>query len=191
MLCALDYEDLIERVEFVKEIERESVWAQQCRVRAAGVYYSCSMWKWKLCCWCSVNRHRQESWSGSRLKYLSFCNRYACGRHGVSGQVTRCVVAAMALPSLRLFPVTVVTVLMVLVSSSEEHEWLFNPGRTKCFFSFFSFSDSYVSARFKAFLPTNSDVTALPLSLSSLPPVHGHSYRPSRCFNILLTFSDQ
>ncbi|XP_034466918.1 epithelial discoidin domain-containing receptor 1 isoform X4 [Hippoglossus hippoglossus] len=56
---------------------------------------------------------------------------YACGRHCVSGQVTRCVVAAMALPSLRLFPVTVVTVLMVLVSSSEEHEWLFNPAQCR------------------------------------------------------------
>ncbi|XP_053288782.1 epithelial discoidin domain-containing receptor 1 isoform X2 [Pleuronectes platessa] len=56
---------------------------------------------------------------------------YAGGRHCVSGQVTRCVVAAMALPSLRLFPVTVVTVLMVLVSSSEEHEWLFNPAQCR------------------------------------------------------------
>ncbi|XP_053288785.1 epithelial discoidin domain-containing receptor 1 isoform X4 [Pleuronectes platessa] len=37
----------------------------------------------------------------------------------------------MALPSLRLFPVTVVTVLMVLVSSSEEHEWLFNPAQCR------------------------------------------------------------
>ncbi|XP_069393662.1 epithelial discoidin domain-containing receptor 1 isoform X2 [Paralichthys olivaceus] len=56
---------------------------------------------------------------------------YACGRHCVSGQVTRCVVAVMALPSLRLFPVTVVTVLMVLVSSSEEHEWHFNPAQCR------------------------------------------------------------
>ncbi|XP_069393665.1 epithelial discoidin domain-containing receptor 1 isoform X7 [Paralichthys olivaceus] len=37
----------------------------------------------------------------------------------------------MALPSLRLFPVTVVTVLMVLVSSSEEHEWHFNPAQCR------------------------------------------------------------
>lgn len=38
----------------------------------------------------------------------------------------------MAPPSLRLFPVTVlavVAVVAVVVSSAEEHEWHFNPGR--------------------------------------------------------------
>ncbi|XP_022612303.1 epithelial discoidin domain-containing receptor 1 isoform X4 [Seriola dumerili] len=56
---------------------------------------------------------------------------YACGRQRVSGQVTRCVAAVMALPSLRLFPVTVLTVLVALVSSSEEHEWHFNPAQCR------------------------------------------------------------
>uniref|UniRef100_A0A3B4UL41 receptor protein-tyrosine kinase n=1 Tax=Seriola dumerili TaxID=41447 RepID=A0A3B4UL41_SERDU len=37
----------------------------------------------------------------------------------------------MALPSLRLFPVTVLTVLVALVSSSEEHEWHFNPAQCR------------------------------------------------------------
>lgn len=37
----------------------------------------------------------------------------------------------MALPSLRLFAVTVVIVLVLLVSSSEEHEWIFDSGRTR------------------------------------------------------------
>ncbi|XP_023282122.1 epithelial discoidin domain-containing receptor 1 isoform X5 [Seriola lalandi dorsalis] len=56
---------------------------------------------------------------------------YACGRQRVSGQVTRCVAAVMASPSLRLFPVTVLTVLVALVSSSEEHEWHFNPAQCR------------------------------------------------------------
>lgn len=60
---------------------------------------------------------------------VSLCHRYACGHRSVSGQVTRCVAAVMALPSLRLFPVAVVTILVALVASSEEHEWHFNPGR--------------------------------------------------------------
>ncbi|XP_018527808.1 epithelial discoidin domain-containing receptor 1 isoform X4 [Lates calcarifer] len=42
-----------------------------------------------------------------------------------------CVAAVMALPLLRLFPVTVVTVLVALVSSSEEHEWHFNPAQCR------------------------------------------------------------
>lgn len=64
---------------------------------------------------------------------ISFlCDRYACGHRCVSGQVTRCVAAVMALPALRLFPVTVLTVLVALVSSSEDHEWHFNPGRMSC-----------------------------------------------------------
>lgn len=63
------------------------------------------------------------------LKYLSFCDRYACGNQCEHGQVTRCVAAAMASLTLRLFPVTVVTVLVALVSSSGDHEWHFNPGR--------------------------------------------------------------
>lgn len=62
-------------------------------------------------------------------KCLFFCDRYACGHHCVPGQVTRCVAAVMALPTLRLFPVTVVTVLVAVVSSSGDHEWHFNPGR--------------------------------------------------------------
>ncbi|XP_035497179.1 epithelial discoidin domain-containing receptor 1 isoform X1 [Scophthalmus maximus] len=37
----------------------------------------------------------------------------------------------MALPSLRLFAVTVVIVLVLLVSSSEEHEWIFDSGRCR------------------------------------------------------------
>nr|XP_020466460.1 epithelial discoidin domain-containing receptor 1-like isoform X2 [Monopterus albus] len=37
----------------------------------------------------------------------------------------------MAFPSLWLFPVTVVTVLVVLVSSSQEHEWHFNPAQCR------------------------------------------------------------
>uniref|UniRef100_A0A3B4YV83 receptor protein-tyrosine kinase n=1 Tax=Seriola lalandi dorsalis TaxID=1841481 RepID=A0A3B4YV83_SERLL len=37
----------------------------------------------------------------------------------------------MASPSLRLFPVTVLTVLVALVSSSEEHEWHFNPAQCR------------------------------------------------------------
>lgn len=60
---------------------------------------------------------------------LSLCYRYACGHQCVSGQVTRCVAAVMAFPSLQLLPVTVVTVLVALVLSSEEHEWHFNPGK--------------------------------------------------------------
>ncbi|TNN26237.1 hypothetical protein EYF80_063627 [Liparis tanakae] len=35
----------------------------------------------------------------------------------------------MASPTLRLFPVTVVTVLVALVSSSGDNEWDFNPGK--------------------------------------------------------------
>ncbi|XP_036930766.1 epithelial discoidin domain-containing receptor 1 isoform X2 [Acanthopagrus latus] len=57
---------------------------------------------------------------------------YACGHQRVSGQVTRCVAAVMALPTLlRLFPVTVLTVLVALVSSSEDHEWHFNPAQCR------------------------------------------------------------
>ncbi|XP_047454843.1 epithelial discoidin domain-containing receptor 1 isoform X3 [Mugil cephalus] len=56
---------------------------------------------------------------------------YACGHQRVSGQVTRCAAAAMALTTLRLFPVTVITVLAVLASSSEEHEWHFNPAQCR------------------------------------------------------------
>ncbi|XP_070822359.1 epithelial discoidin domain-containing receptor 1 isoform X5 [Chaetodon trifascialis] len=37
----------------------------------------------------------------------------------------------MALPTLRLFPVTALTVLMVLVSSSADHEWHFNPAQCR------------------------------------------------------------
>ncbi|XP_035861759.1 epithelial discoidin domain-containing receptor 1 isoform X2 [Sander lucioperca] len=56
---------------------------------------------------------------------------YACGHHCVPGQVTRCVAAVMALPTLRLFPVTVVTVLVAVVSSSGDHEWHFNPAQCR------------------------------------------------------------
>ncbi|XP_068998534.1 epithelial discoidin domain-containing receptor 1 isoform X2 [Embiotoca jacksoni] len=56
---------------------------------------------------------------------------YACGHQCVSGQVTRCVAAVMALTTLRLFAVTVVAVLAVLVSSSEDHEWHFNPAQCR------------------------------------------------------------
>ncbi|XP_044064806.1 epithelial discoidin domain-containing receptor 1 isoform X2 [Siniperca chuatsi] len=56
---------------------------------------------------------------------------YACGHQCVSGQVTRCVAAVMALSTLRLFPVTVLTVLVALVSSSEDHEWHFNPAQCR------------------------------------------------------------
>nr|XP_033496604.1 epithelial discoidin domain-containing receptor 1 isoform X3 [Epinephelus lanceolatus] len=37
----------------------------------------------------------------------------------------------MALPNLRLFPVTVITVLVALVSSSGDHEWHFNPAQCR------------------------------------------------------------
>ncbi|XP_049439542.1 epithelial discoidin domain-containing receptor 1 isoform X4 [Epinephelus fuscoguttatus] len=37
----------------------------------------------------------------------------------------------MALPNLRLFPVTVITVLLALVSSSGDHEWHFNPAQCR------------------------------------------------------------
>ncbi|XP_067457210.1 epithelial discoidin domain-containing receptor 1 isoform X2 [Thunnus thynnus] len=56
---------------------------------------------------------------------------YACGRQCVSGQVTRCVAAVMALPTLQLLPITVVTVLVALVSSSEDHEWHFKPAQCR------------------------------------------------------------
>ncbi|GLD63819.1 epithelial discoidin domain-containing receptor 1 isoform X1 [Lates japonicus] len=56
--------------------------------------------------------------------------KYACGHQCVTGQVTMCVAAVMALPLLRLFPVTVVTVLVALVSSSEE-QWHFNPAQCR------------------------------------------------------------
>ncbi|XP_078027797.1 epithelial discoidin domain-containing receptor 1 isoform X2 [Epinephelus lanceolatus] len=56
---------------------------------------------------------------------------YACGHQCVPGQVTRCVAAVMALPNLRLFPVTVITVLVALVSSSGDHEWHFNPAQCR------------------------------------------------------------
>ncbi|XP_037309221.2 epithelial discoidin domain-containing receptor 1 isoform X2 [Pungitius pungitius] len=56
---------------------------------------------------------------------------YACGHLCVPGQVTRCVAAVMALPTLRLFPVTMVTVLVVLVSSSGDHEWHFKPAECR------------------------------------------------------------
>ncbi|XP_078143072.1 epithelial discoidin domain-containing receptor 1 isoform X3 [Centroberyx gerrardi] len=57
--------------------------------------------------------------------------KYACGHQRVSGQVTSCVAAAMATPALWLLPVTVVTVLVALVSSSEDHEWHFNPAQCR------------------------------------------------------------
>ncbi|KAM4601262.1 epithelial discoidin domain-containing receptor 1 isoform 2-T2 [Polymixia lowei] len=56
---------------------------------------------------------------------------YACGHQRVSGQVTRSVAAAMATPALRLLPVALVTVLLALVSSSEDHEWHFNPAQCR------------------------------------------------------------
>ncbi|XP_040021632.1 epithelial discoidin domain-containing receptor 1 isoform X5 [Gasterosteus aculeatus] len=57
--------------------------------------------------------------------------RYACGHLCVPGQVTSCVAAVMALPTLRLFPVTMVTVLVALVSSSGDHEWHFKPAQCR------------------------------------------------------------
>uniref|UniRef100_A0AAQ4PHP5 receptor protein-tyrosine kinase n=1 Tax=Gasterosteus aculeatus aculeatus TaxID=481459 RepID=A0AAQ4PHP5_GASAC len=56
---------------------------------------------------------------------------YACGHLCVPGQVTSCVAAVMALPTLRLFPVTMVTVLVALVSSSGDHEWHFKPAQCR------------------------------------------------------------
>ncbi|KAM3873255.1 epithelial discoidin domain-containing receptor 1 [Diretmus argenteus] len=53
---------------------------------------------------------------------------YACGHQRVSGQVTRCVAAAMATPALRLLSITVVT---VLVSSSEDRQWHFDPAQCR------------------------------------------------------------
>lgn len=70
------------------------------------------------------------------LKILSFCDRYACGHRCVSGQVTRCGAAVMALTTPRLFSVTVLTVLVGLVSSSQDHEWHFNPGENKIWWNF-------------------------------------------------------
>lgn len=61
-------------------------------------------------------------------KCLFLCDRYAFGRQSDSRQVTRCVAALMALTTLRVFPVAVVTILAVLASSAEEHEWHFDPG---------------------------------------------------------------
>ncbi|XP_019116780.2 epithelial discoidin domain-containing receptor 1 isoform X5 [Larimichthys crocea] len=56
---------------------------------------------------------------------------YAFGHQCVSGQVTSCVAAVMAFPTLRSFPVTVLTVLVALASSSEDHEWHFNPAQCR------------------------------------------------------------
>ncbi|XP_005731917.1 epithelial discoidin domain-containing receptor 1 isoform X2 [Pundamilia nyererei] len=56
---------------------------------------------------------------------------YAFGRQSDSRQVTRCVAALMALTTLRVFPVAVVTILAVLASSAEEHEWHFDPAQCR------------------------------------------------------------
>ncbi|XP_008293831.1 epithelial discoidin domain-containing receptor 1 isoform X4 [Stegastes partitus] len=68
---------------------------------------------------------------GCSSKRVFFSDRYACGQQCVSREVTRCVAAVMAFTILRLCPVAVVTVLTVLVSSSEEHEWQFNPAQCR------------------------------------------------------------
>ncbi|TKS82272.1 Epithelial discoidin domain-containing receptor 1 [Collichthys lucidus] len=73
------------------------------------------------------------------LNYRAVCTRlegskvllYAFGHQRVSGQVTSCVAAVMAFPALRPFPVTVLTVLVALASSSEDHEWHFNPAQCR------------------------------------------------------------
>ncbi|XP_063734336.1 epithelial discoidin domain-containing receptor 1 isoform X2 [Eleginops maclovinus] len=56
---------------------------------------------------------------------------YACGHQCSPTQVTRCVAAVMASPTLQLLPVAVVTLLVALVSSSGEHEWQFNPAQCR------------------------------------------------------------
>ncbi|KAE8288988.1 Epithelial discoidin domain-containing receptor 1 [Larimichthys crocea] len=67
----------------------------------------------------------------SSRAHFSAYFRYAFGHQCVSGQVTSCVAAVMAFPTLRSFPVTVLTVLVALASSSEDHEWHFNPAQCR------------------------------------------------------------
>lgn len=54
-----------------------------------------------------------------------------------------CVAAVMAASTLRLFSTLVLTVLVVPVSSAEDHDWHFNPGRTKISFVILCFSCSF------------------------------------------------
>ncbi|XP_014056462.1 epithelial discoidin domain-containing receptor 1 isoform X2 [Salmo salar] len=56
---------------------------------------------------------------------------YACGCQRVSGQVTRCVAGAMATPELRLLPVIVVTIVLVVLSAADDHEWHFKPAQCR------------------------------------------------------------
>ncbi|XP_076010696.1 epithelial discoidin domain-containing receptor 1 isoform X2 [Genypterus blacodes] len=65
------------------------------------------------------------------MSYEEITALYACGHQCVSGQVTRCVVAVMAMPTLWPLAVTFFTVLGGLVSSSEHHEWHFNPAQCR------------------------------------------------------------
>lgn len=135
-----------------------------------------------------------KSKSGYGSKYLFFCDRYAFGHQCVSGQVTSCVAAVMAFPTLRSFPVTVLTVLVALASSSEDHEWHFNPGRMSKYRHATKRTSQLVIHFFNCCLSppklphllqlgwflilTNSDVfKPLVFFLPSPPPVHGHSNR--------------
>ncbi|XP_035018494.2 epithelial discoidin domain-containing receptor 1 isoform X4 [Hippoglossus stenolepis] len=83
----------------------------------------------------------------------------------------------MALPSLRLFPVTVVTVLMVLVSSSEEHEWLFNPATVRPAASTFSSHSQITQCRYALGMEDgtipDSDITASSAWSDSTEAKHG------------------
>lgn len=90
--------------------------------------YVCALRRHTLPCGRRFNEHNNPE---GYLKHLSLCDRYACGHRCVSGQVTRCGAAVMASTTPRLFSVTVLTVVVGLVSSSQDHEWHFNPGENK------------------------------------------------------------
>ncbi|KAL0984909.1 hypothetical protein UPYG_G00150340 [Umbra pygmaea] len=65
--------------------------------------------------------------------YWKYCVRfrYACGHQRASGQVTRSVAAAMALPMRRLLPVVVVTIVLLALSAADDDEWHFNPAHCR------------------------------------------------------------
>lgn len=122
--------------------------------------------------------------------YVLLCDRYACGHQRVSGQVTMRVAAVMAASPLRLFSILALTVLVVPVSSAEDHEWHFNPGRAKinlfCNFMFqLSFFFSKELSRGCLLLKHTN------LSPSSSPLGQKKQQHSSLCGDILRTSSDQ